>query len=199
MKILASVPRSASRSRDLIEAARHCVFEIGINHVTAEGIASRAGVSPGLIYHYFESKDDLVLAAVKAQEERLQEELENALSRCHSAAEKLRGWMEFMLPETTQREMWRYWFELWAYASRDERMRSVCRGAYVRWRDIRDSILVEGIQNGEFRDVDVQATGEMLGALVEGLSRRYLLKGYLGVAEVRKVLQGVVDYLAAVR
>jgi TetR/AcrR family transcriptional repressor of bet genes len=52
-----------TRRADLIAATQALVAEGGSDAATVRAIAARAGVTPGLIRHYFQSKDDLIRAA----------------------------------------------------------------------------------------------------------------------------------------
>ena len=52
-----------TRRADLIAATQALVAEGGSDAATVRAIAARAGVTPGLIRHYFQSKDDLIQAA----------------------------------------------------------------------------------------------------------------------------------------
>lgn len=52
-----------TRRADLIAAAQELVAEGGAEAATVRAIAARAGVTPGLIRHYFQTKDDLIRAA----------------------------------------------------------------------------------------------------------------------------------------
>ncbi|TMV54092.1 TetR family transcriptional regulator, partial [Thioclava sp. BHET1] len=51
------------RRRDLLEATLDCVAEFGLDGASARRIAERAGVTAGLIRHYFGSKDELLHGA----------------------------------------------------------------------------------------------------------------------------------------
>ena len=52
-----------TRRADLLAATQALVAEGGSDAATVRAIAARAGVTPGLIRHYFQSKDDLTRAA----------------------------------------------------------------------------------------------------------------------------------------
>ncbi|MHA6344042.1 choline-binding transcriptional repressor BetI [Roseivivax sp. CAU 1761] len=54
------------RRRDLIAATIREIGETGTLNVTVGQIARRAGVSPGLAFHYFGDKEALFLAAMRA-------------------------------------------------------------------------------------------------------------------------------------
>lgn len=55
-----------SRRSALIAAAQSLVAEGGLGAATVRAIAERAGVTGGLIRHYFQSKDELIRAAYHA-------------------------------------------------------------------------------------------------------------------------------------
>ena len=61
----------ARRREDLIAAALDLVAEGGIPAATVRAIADRAGVTPGLIRHYFTSKEDLTRVAYQRLMERM--------------------------------------------------------------------------------------------------------------------------------
>lgn len=54
------------RREDLISAAVQIVAEAGAEAATVRAIAARAGVTPGLIRHYFHSKDELTQTAYRS-------------------------------------------------------------------------------------------------------------------------------------
>ncbi|HYG91384.1 MAG TPA: helix-turn-helix domain-containing protein [Azospirillum sp.] len=62
--------RSAEMRARLIEATLDCLMEAGYERTTTVRIVSAAGVSRGALLHHFESKEDIVAAAL----ERLLEE-----------------------------------------------------------------------------------------------------------------------------
>ncbi|MGF0539513.1 TetR family transcriptional regulator C-terminal domain-containing protein [Agrobacterium sp. ES01] len=53
----------AERREDLIRATLDCIAETGLQGATVRQIAARAGVTGGLIRHYFTSKNQMVEAA----------------------------------------------------------------------------------------------------------------------------------------
>lgn len=56
----------AERREDLILATLDCIAESGIKGATVRQIAARAGVTAGLIRHYFAGKDEMLEAAYRA-------------------------------------------------------------------------------------------------------------------------------------
>jgi AcrR family transcriptional regulator len=67
---LLRLPDVAPRGRDrLIGVAMHLFYQYGINPVSLDRVIDEAGISKTAFYKHFESKDDLVVAALKARDE----------------------------------------------------------------------------------------------------------------------------------
>jgi AcrR family transcriptional regulator len=57
-------PRDARTDRVILEATLELIAELGVYEFRTEDVAARAGVGKGAIYRRYESKDDLVTAAI---------------------------------------------------------------------------------------------------------------------------------------
>jgi AcrR family transcriptional regulator len=62
---MARTPKVEGRREQIVQAAMEVFARKGFDRATNEDIAREAGVTPGLIYHYFESKQDLLRAAIE--------------------------------------------------------------------------------------------------------------------------------------
>src|SRR4051812_24948043 len=77
------------RRADLMAAATALFVERGIAATTLEDVTARAGVSKGLFYQYFHSKDDLLLALQEDFAHRLAERMRKAVLAEAAWPEKL--------------------------------------------------------------------------------------------------------------
>jgi len=67
---LLALPEIAPRGRGrLIGVAMHLFYRHGINPVSLDRVIDEAGISKTAFYKHFESKDDLVVATLKARDE----------------------------------------------------------------------------------------------------------------------------------
>jgi AcrR family transcriptional regulator len=57
--------RAQARREQLLRAALAVFVDKGVDGATVKDITAAAGVTPGLLYHYFDSKDALVLAILQ--------------------------------------------------------------------------------------------------------------------------------------
>src|SRR3972149_4587536 len=65
----ASVPKLKpeeveTRSREIIEAARRCFLRNGFHQTTTDDICREAAMTPGGLYHYFGSKEEIISAVI---------------------------------------------------------------------------------------------------------------------------------------
>jgi AcrR family transcriptional regulator len=58
-------PRSTAADAAILEAAVDLFAEVGLEALTVEGVAARAGVGKGTVYRRYPSKIDLVVSAVR--------------------------------------------------------------------------------------------------------------------------------------
>lgn len=77
------------RRRALTDAAIRAIGAIGSTDVTMSDIAARAGVSPALAHHYFGSKQQLIIAAMRALLADLRQDASAALSSARGPRARL--------------------------------------------------------------------------------------------------------------
>jgi AcrR family transcriptional regulator len=58
-------PGSPDTRGEIVEAARRAFAEHGYDRTSMRAVARAAGVDPALVHHYFEGKEDLLLAALE--------------------------------------------------------------------------------------------------------------------------------------
>jgi AcrR family transcriptional regulator len=61
---------SAARRQQIIDAAYRCFARKGLNQTTMREIYAEANLSPGAVYHYFDSKDAIIQASFEFDYER---------------------------------------------------------------------------------------------------------------------------------
>src|SRR5215831_9972604 len=65
----------------LLEAARSAFFELGMEKTSIREIAQRAGYTPGAIYSYFASKEEVYGALLAESLDRLNDAVQEALRK----------------------------------------------------------------------------------------------------------------------
>jgi TetR/AcrR family transcriptional repressor of bet genes len=83
------IPFAKIRRRELAEAAFLVMTEHGLAGTTVSRVAKRAGMSQGLVHHYFGSKADLLEAAMRQVNLRYRNLLVEAVRKVDTPREKL--------------------------------------------------------------------------------------------------------------
>jgi AcrR family transcriptional regulator len=166
--------RSEERRRRILEAARACFGRNGYAGATVEAIAAEAGVSNGLLYQFFRSKDHLLRVVL---EELIQDWVRVMVPRegvrPASASERL----EAMLRRSV--EFCRTNPLLAALFASDralqlERFSEAGADRVEPHRRLVASILREGIATGEFRaDLDVASAADVICQLHAHYAARF--------------------------
>jgi AcrR family transcriptional regulator len=109
------------RRRLLIEATIAVLAEVGLSGTTVRRIAAEAGVTPGLVTHYFAGKDALVSSAYRALAEQYHRDYVAASEAAGSdPLQRLRAYVgSAFQPETLDRRLLRVWTSFWTSALTD--------------------------------------------------------------------------------
>jgi AcrR family transcriptional regulator len=75
----------------LLDAARAAFFELGMEKTSIREIAQRAGYTPGAIYSYFASKEEVYGALLAESLDRLNDAVQKALRKGATDVERLRA------------------------------------------------------------------------------------------------------------
>ena len=70
------------RRSQLIDATIQCIHEEGVARTSVQRISKRAGLSPGIVAHYFDDKDGLLVATLQRLNKGLSDEI---IRRMHAA------------------------------------------------------------------------------------------------------------------
>ena len=79
-----------SRWPDIVEAAAHAFRERGFAATSLEDIATEVGIWKGSLYHYIDSKEDLLFAVVRGPADRILDDLRLLANLDLPPAEKIR-------------------------------------------------------------------------------------------------------------
>ena len=77
------------RRRQLIDATIAAIHEHGFADATISRISAHAGVSTGIVHHYFRGKDDLLEATLRSIAAELRRDTTNRLSQARSPRERI--------------------------------------------------------------------------------------------------------------
>jgi AcrR family transcriptional regulator len=188
--------RAASRRRQVLEAAAACFKRSGFHGASMSEISKAAGMSAGHIYNYFDSKDEIIIAFVEEDMERVSSMIRDLATR----DDPLQGLLEEVPAHVSQNLDPNYWMlplEIFAESSRNPRIAAVAQEADRRARDEFRAILQKGrALHGLSTDTkDIDGRMEAIISLFQGLQLRALHNPGLDVASLLPPFQAAVRTL----
>lgn len=159
-----------ARRRQILDAAVACFSRKGFHQSTMHDICAEAGVSPGSLYRYFKSKEDIITEMAQDNLRRNMELIREGRQRgdVRSTLNGLADAFFGMLAE----EEWsiKVDIELWAEALRNETIRDILRRSFGSHQRALEEIIEEGQRKGEFsRDFRPETVAQSLFSMFEGV------------------------------
>ena len=154
------------------EILRSTITEIersGMSSLRVADVADDLGVSSGLIFYHFDTRDGLLVSALEFAVEQDLTRLDKAVASGSSAIERLRRVLAAYGP-TGAASGWTLWIDAWATALREPNIRHALRRLDDRWRQSLEYVISEGVLARDFTCADPAATVARIGALLDGLS-----------------------------
>ncbi|QKJ87069.1 HTH-type transcriptional regulator BetI [Paramixta manurensis] len=113
------------RKEQLINAAFEAIGDVGLSGVTIALVAAQAGLSTGIVSHYFGDKEGLLSATMR----KILRDLRDAVARCRDQAESdVRSQLFAIIegnfhPSQTNARSMRTWLDFWAASMHQAELR----------------------------------------------------------------------------
>jgi transcriptional repressor BetI len=177
------------RRRQLIDATIASIHEVGFADSSLSRISAKAGVSTGIVHHYFEDKADLLEATLRQLGNNLHRAVVTRLTAAKTPVDRLLAVVDGNLgPELFTPEGVSAWLAFWAQVPNNERLARVQRIIIGRLNDN----LVDALRPLAPAD-EVVAIAMLVASLIDGLWLRAALQPEVPDRSIAKRL--VVDYL----
>jgi AcrR family transcriptional regulator len=180
------------------EAVIRLVAREGLEGLTMRAIAAEAGLSYGSLFHYFDSKDELLMHAVRHSTSQ-QSRRVNEFSSKHSGLQALEFLMcDDALVDESSREETLVWLAFLYKAALKESFAEMHAELIDGWLERIESLLREAQQAGETRlDLSPKLEAMALWVYSAGIGQQGLLHPVLLPPAVQKQL--IVAYLDKLR
>ena len=177
------------RRKAMVEAAIVEIGEAGSLEVTVSQIARRAGMSPALAHHYFGSKDQIFLAAMRHILKVFGVSVRQRMARANTPLERVHAIIDASFaPDQFAPEVVAAWLNFYVSALQSE---AASRLLQVYARRLHSNLLFDLRQI--FDAATAQSVAQGLAALIDGFYIRHALQEFAPAqAEVRAM---VIDYL----
>jgi AcrR family transcriptional regulator len=164
------------RRRLFAAAALAVISREGLEGLTMRAVAKEAGFTTGALTHYFQSKDEVLIAVSEYGAEVVRPPMDAAASGL-SARAALRDLFHTILPTSTaMKAQWRFWLAFWERAAHSPRVQRVMRERYVEYVGRVSGVIKRAQAQGEVETaVDAERVARELVALVDGLGVQVLI------------------------
>ena len=146
----------------ILDAARDALARDGYTKTTTRAIAERAGVQLSLVHYHFRTKQQLLVAVLARENERLLERQRALYASPEPLATKWRTACAY-LREDLRTGYVRILWELWAIGLADEELAARWRDAIAGWRDLLAEVARQWEQEHE---IDLPISPPALATLV---------------------------------
>jgi AcrR family transcriptional regulator len=164
----------AARRAELVDAAWHVIAEEGLDAATMRRIAEAAGCTTGRVTHYFDSKDDILVAALREVHHRAGDRMIRHLSEPDVATALLEVLLEALPIDEDRQLEWRVWLAFWGRAAADDRLRREQQQRYAEWRGLLGKLLRRGRPHAT--PADRRAAVDLIAAAIDGLGIQAVLE-----------------------
>ncbi|MEU6392964.1 TetR/AcrR family transcriptional regulator [Streptomyces sp. NPDC046939] len=156
-----------SSAERLIEATRELLWERGYAGTSPKAIQARSGVGVGSMYHHFDGKAGLALAAMRRSAHELKESAEAHFSGPGTAGDRIASYLRRERDVLRGCPIGRLTMD--ADVVGNDTLRAPLDEVFAWLRGRLADLVAEGQESGEFAaDLDPQAVGAMLAAVVQG-------------------------------
>ncbi len=195
--------RREARREQVLEAARACLWEHGLEAVSMEMIIARSGLSTGAVYGYFKGKDQIINAVVTEGMAAMAEDLAPVLTNpeppplSEFVEQVLRTVVNFGRHKKGDIDRLLVSLHGWSHSQSDPELNRTTRAAYSGLRNLFADAVKRGKATGTFDAMtEPKAMAELLTSLTLGFVAQRALAGSADVTAHVAALQALTRQLA---
>jgi len=157
------------RREEILAATVEEMGRRGMDQTRVRDVADRIGVSTGLVFYHFDTRDKLLAAALEHAVDLDLARLRRALRRTGTSVERLQRVLRSYGPKGSAAG-WRLWIDAWSHALRNPATRAMLRTLDDRWRETLVEVIADGVEAGQLRCADPRTSVARIGAMLDGLT-----------------------------
>jgi len=158
-----------ARRHQILDAAAKCFVQKGFHHSTMHDICQQAELSPGAVYRYFRSKEEIIEAMTRERKRMVTAMIEAAKSR-GGFLRVFNELADVCFSELEDPRAGALAVELWAEALRSLRIKQMLREQLSSIREAMLGIIHNAQDRGEINPaLDPRAVAEIMISLFDGL------------------------------
>lgn len=163
------------RRAKIAHAAARAIAEVGIDRVKMSDVAAAAGCTVGALPHYFEGKDEILAAALRAVHEAIRERATRVA--VETGFDPVAVWLAILPTTPGAAGEWRVWLSFSGRGPFNEVLGAELSRRYARAHEDTCLMLRSMQTSGRLpADLDVEHASETVAAMIDGLGLRATLQ-----------------------
>jgi len=158
--------KKADKREIILSIAQKRFAHYGLQKTTIDEIAGEAGISKGLIYHYFPSKEDVFYTVIEKEAKKIIYEIREAVNNEKTTYDKLKAFQKCLLGRLMDAFHIKEIFKDPGDIVFPELMKRF-KEFKIETIEIAKSIITEGIETGEFKKLDPHKTALIFTGLIK--------------------------------
>ena len=160
----------AERRGMILEEALRLFATRHFSVVTVRDIALVCDINVGLLYHYFDNKDDLVRRALGHAIEQLVAGYEARRAASAEPLEEILAWLDIHMElAPTLAQMVKLMADYASSGLHDDELDALIAGFYAREKQLLEGALARGVASGRFAAVDIGRTARRISLMLDGI------------------------------
>ena len=158
------------RKDQIMNAAQVVVASKGYDQTRMDDIVERAQLSKGAIYWYYKSKKDIYLSLIDFWFNEYSAGVLKSLEDKNSSSEQLKSLFEYFIDQFDQNpDTFKIMVEFWRTSGLDVDFNNKLQEIYSQFLEYIIDIIKNGIESGEFKEVDPRITALSILINIEGI------------------------------
>jgi AcrR family transcriptional regulator len=166
----------AIRKAQILEAGLKTIAERGCANVTMDDICRAAGLSKGGLAHYYRSKNALFKSVFEEFFDRIFQRGRDTMARFADPLDQVLSfdWL-YDVDNPDMAIGYPLLLDFMAISVHDAEYREIFHNWVGNWVTLLSAALAEGIQRGQFKNMDPEGTARTISAIYQGVAVRWYL------------------------
>ena len=192
-----NVPESylKARQEQIINAAVACFSRKGFHQTTMKDICEEAGLSPGAVYNYFPSKEDIVARCAEMSLQRNMEIFSSASGK--GTVEAFKDVLQVLFSLAAQEnidQVYSFDLELWAESTSNPKVREALHKNEEGNLTFLTTMVKDGQEQGIFNpEVDARSFARLLFSTFAGFEVQMASNPDMDIDSYKAVLESLID------
>ena len=197
---MAAIVEHDKRKEEILQKSIEIFVSEGYKNVTIQKIADHCGITRTTLYIYFKNKHEIFMCSIKRVTKKIEFELLQLLKKNEFSNQELLKQMMFLIINVGEENAHLFsviinYIQQVQKNGYDQHQRVM--HYVIKLRHILSSVLIQGMESGEFRKLDLKSTNELFFSLLEGLIFRMVILDLHDHENEKNMISVFVDSLKA--